>query len=1018
MSELKLISPMLDNYIVGDPFSDHNGVRCCPAMEKNSDDKYIVKVISVPASENQLNALLLTGAFTDQESALSYFKELAEGHVGEAEILRDLSRLEGFVPYENWQMVSMDDGTGYDVYLISRYHKTLEHHFRRSFMTHLGAINLGLDMCAALAVARRSGYLYVDLKPSNIVLSADNEYRISDIGFLSLDSLKYASLPEIYRSQYTAPEISDAFASINTTVDVYAAGLIMYQAYNDGKLPSMENLEDMQAFPPPAYADYEMSDIILKACALRPEDRWQDPVEMGQALVSYMQRNGANDTPVIPDAPSTEANIESYEPVYADSETNIDEVTNIENINIPTDDAPIEDEVNIDEVPYEEVTESDTVDLAAENELVSEVITDIDATSEDSYENLSFLEDISEDETTPDYLEEDVSYSEVTNEVSDILEQADDLLSHPTPEPVIPPEPIDVPIPPPIVLDEPDPESETVETVSTEDPQIPEENKEEPQEDSCEIKSGEPQDNADEDYEQEQIPKRNNRWIIGIFAFILTAALLFVGFYYYRNFYLQPVSIDLDGSENALTVYVNSHIDESKLTVVCIDTYGNQLTQKVKNGKAEFTNLAANSAYTVKINIDGFHRLTGNTSSAYTTPVQTNIAQFTAIAGAEDGSVRLNFAVDGPDSDNWSIRYWADGEDEKSAFFSGHMITLTQLTIGKEYTFVLDSEDDLFLSGDIELKHTPLKFIKAENLKVTSCSDNKLTATWDAPEGSIVTSWTVRCYNDNGFDKTVTVTETNVTFEEIDSTSGYTIKVTAAGMSEGVTALISANALTITNIQAEFPDPLNLILKWDSNLSVSDAGWVVMYSVNGATQQEITCKENRLEISPYVPGAAYSFKINAVDGAEVFGGAYDCTAEKPGVFSGYGVSGQDMDFYLCRRPENEDWDIDDLSGNDYVVEFTPSEKISFAVDLDKEHEPADKEINIFYIIKDSNGSVVNTSSHTDNWNTMWKKNEMQDKTYCYLDLPYTPSTPGAYTVTIYFNNFFVKNVNFTILNPS
>ena len=42
MSEPKLISPMLDNFAMGDPISDRDGVRCCPAMENGSDEKYIV----------------------------------------------------------------------------------------------------------------------------------------------------------------------------------------------------------------------------------------------------------------------------------------------------------------------------------------------------------------------------------------------------------------------------------------------------------------------------------------------------------------------------------------------------------------------------------------------------------------------------------------------------------------------------------------------------------------------------------------------------------------------------------------------------------------------------------------------------------------------------------------------------------------------------------------------------------------------------------------------------------------
>ena len=84
MSEPKLISPLLDGFIMGAPMSQHHGVSCCPAMKENSDDKYIVKVISVPASQSQLDALLLTGAYKDPGEAMDYFKAQTDGIVAEA----------------------------------------------------------------------------------------------------------------------------------------------------------------------------------------------------------------------------------------------------------------------------------------------------------------------------------------------------------------------------------------------------------------------------------------------------------------------------------------------------------------------------------------------------------------------------------------------------------------------------------------------------------------------------------------------------------------------------------------------------------------------------------------------------------------------------------------------------------------------------------------------------------------------------------------------------------------------
>ena len=105
MSEPQLISPMLDNFIMGDPISNHDGVRSCPAVEQKTQDKYIVKIISTPASASQLDALLLSGAYADKSEALAYFEELTKGIEDEIAVLDKLSTLEGFIGFDMHQTV-------------------------------------------------------------------------------------------------------------------------------------------------------------------------------------------------------------------------------------------------------------------------------------------------------------------------------------------------------------------------------------------------------------------------------------------------------------------------------------------------------------------------------------------------------------------------------------------------------------------------------------------------------------------------------------------------------------------------------------------------------------------------------------------------------------------------------------------------------------------------------------------------------------------------------------------------
>lgn len=990
MSEPKLISPMLDQFAMGDPISDHHGVRCCPAMKNESEDRYIVKIISIPASQTQLDALLLTGAYPDEASALTYFKELADGVTEEVQILSRLSQLEGFLPYEDLQIVPMEGKTGYDVYLLSPYKRTLTRHFSRSPMTHLGAINLGLDLCAALAVCRRSGYLYVDLKPNNVFVTGDQEYRIGDVGFVRLNSLKYASLPEKYRSAYTAPEISDAFSALNPTIDVYAAGLILYQAYNNGDLPFSGDTAPAEGFDPPMYADYEMAEIILKACAPDPRDRWQDPVQMGQALVSYMQRNGANDTPIVPP------------PVQIEEE-----------VPVPEAPAPIEEtapeEFALTETAEEDVPAAEESPLSPVADILhEEAPAEADPIyKEDDYGNLTFLSELSGDETDPAQDSSEITYDEISDEVSQILSQADELVAHPVPDPVVAPDPVEIPMPEPLPVEDDTPaeaEAQVPDTDTAEDQDTDE--------------AAERQDAECAEAPQDDLPvkkKGSMLWLRICLAVLLILALLASGFYYYTNFYLQSIeSVKAVGSEDGLTVYVSSAIDESKLSVVCTDAYGTPVVAPVSDGKAVFTNLMPDTGYSIYVRIDGFHKLIGQTSTAYSTPVQTSIVQFSAVTGSEDGSVILGFTVDGQDANQWKVVYSAEGEEERSATFPSHMVTLTGLTVGKEYTFTLVPDTELYLTGTDQITFTASKLVYAQDLTVIGCMDNKLTASWSAPEGTTVDSWTVRCYNNGGYNETIITTETAAVFENLDHTDSFTVEVTAGGMTVSQRVYVPANSVTVTDFQADTTDYQTLKLSWNTSQDVPKEGWVLQYTIEGTDSVwSVTCKENSANLTPVLPGSSYTFTLQTSEGVPLLSEPLICEVpaapDFSGTFGGLEVNREDLVFSMCKRPSKSSWTYKDLKDSDYTTEFSAKQNASFLVKLNTSYGTDKKELDVLYIVRDAEGNPVSSSIQTYRWSDMW------NKYYCELDIPNMPSTAGSYTISVYFNGALAAEQDFTVI---
>lgn len=1007
MSEPKLIRPLLDGFIIGEPISDHHGVRCCPAIRENTDERYIVKIISIPASQVQLDALLLTGACADHAQALDYFKELSDGVVGESDILDRLSRMEGFVPYLGHQIHEMDDGIGYDVYLLNPYRRSLEKLMRAEPLTHLAAVNLGLDMCAALAACRRAGYLYVDLKPTNIFRSENHGYFIGDLGFISLSSLKYASLPEKYRSNYTAPEISDAMSSLNDTIDIYALGLTLYQVYNNGELP-FDGTAPAQILPPPMYADYEMAEIILKACAPNPWDRWQDPAQMGQALVNYMQRNSINDTPIVP--PPV---------VIADQPDEIDEfLTEEENdaelaellAMIPDEEPPADMAVEPEELPdepSEEIAETETSD----DDMISTDEEPEDATdSEDDEAQLTFLNESAEDEASPsEEITTELTDTGVTSEVAQILAQADDLISHELPEPVVAPAPIDVPIPPPITL-----EPEEDELVSEEAP-IEDASEEAlpaivlPEEDDTPVEN-EVSDNPyegpafgdadgyDEELEfAQELQRHRFRCLI---AAAVTILLLFAagigGYFWHQEYYLQTIEgLEITGNVDYLQVVVTSDIDDELLTVYCTDVYGNAKNCPIKDGIASFSDLNPGTQYRIHVAVSGLHKLKGTTTGTFTTTSVTQILNFTANNGAEDGSVVLNFSVNGTEPEKWIVEYrTASDSAALHQEFTGHSVTISGLTVGSEYDFRLIASDDLALSGTLALTFTPVNNVSAEDLTVTACGNGTLRVQWTLPEGTDAQNWIVRCSNGAGFDQILNTAETTAEFTGLDHTSGYTVTVTAEGSSKTVSTEVTADPINVTGFNTEIKTPWAMTLSWDFTGTAPANGWVLTYTIDGGEPITINCAENSV-IIPLTPNSSYAFEVSAEDERTFFAVPYTYGPVQTPAFEGYYVTANNMSFsmYLGSKEQNA---------------FAIGEKATLKGALDCKYGESDDTIVSTFVIRSADNELISEDTYTCSWKKLWKKRA------CTLEVPQLPDQAGAYSLDLYFNGMYVATLSFTI----
>ena len=1004
MSEQITVSPLLDGFTIGTPVNDHYGVCCYPAVKEKSDRKYIVKVISVPASQTQLDALLITGAYRDSAEAADYFRQLSENLLQEAQLLQSLSRLEGFLPYEGCQLEPMQKNRiGYQVYLLSGFRLSLERYMHRHTVSHLEAVNLGIDLCGALAACRRAGMLYIDLKPSNIFISSKKEYKIGDLGFTPLNSMKYSSMPAKYRSCYTAPELLDDLSVLNGTADTYSLGMILYQIFNNGALPQ----DPTKPLPAPAAADEEMAGILLKACAPDPADRWEDPSQMGQALIDYMQRGTINDVPIMEPIIGPAAGQKNSD-VYQTARFPIPEA---DTAGDPSANAasPETEENRAEPEPTPPEAESEPEQPEAQEEPEAEP---------EEAPNFTVSE-ISEEETLEEALpqvpEEVVPGDEPEFQTDCALEQAPQTFSAADieaaaaeefsrltgefqPEEEAPPEAMDA--------EQLDQELEKMnQFLRASEKPVPKVQKPQPHVEPVVIK---PQ-------------KKKKRSAISVLFTIFFLCLLLAagvwGYMYYSTEYLQTVnSITAQEDSGKLTVHVDSGIQEGLLSVICTDPYGNSFTQTVRGGVAEFTKLTPGTFYNIQVQISGLHKLTSPVSMVYTTEGTTNVTALTAGIGSRDGSVTLSMIVSGHEPDQWQVFYSTEGEPELAKTFTGHTVTVDDLVIGKLYTFRLELINDGKHSdagGQNTVQFTPTHVIGVRDLAVVSCSNGELTVQWNSTAEIQPECWWVRCVGTN-YDEDQEVTDTTAVFTGISSDQAYTVEVCAKGMTQASRVSISANPITLTDFRIDESNSEELTLSWQYQGSAPEGSLMITYTLDSSDLPSVVKAEGTTAVvAPRVPGAVYHFTFEAEGDVSVFGGsqAYSCPAAQ--TYSGNQTSGDNISCHLLATPEEGNWDYTAISTNSSNQSFPAGQPLSVVLQSLYGNYLNSDDINILYVFRDTvrGTSAELIGEESRNWHDLWNESNSR---YAELDIPVVPTRAGDYVLDIYFNGMAVASANLTI----
>lgn len=1013
MSDLISVSPLLDGFQIGAAISNHYGISCYPALQENSDRKYIIKVISIPASQAQLDALLITGAYKDPAAAAEYFHAQAENIVRESDFLERMSR-QGFLPFEGCQIEPMQKNRiGYNVYLLSGFRLSLERYMHRQQVTHLEAVNMGIDLCSALSACRKEGKLCISLKPANVYISNRKEFKIGDIGFAPLDSLRFLSMPEKYRSCYSAPELMDDFSVLNETVDTYAVGMMLYQIFNNGVLPP----EPGKELAAPANADAEMAGIILKACNPDQKMRWTDPAEMEQALVAYMQAGTINDVPIMEPITSELAGKTgptSFETArFTIPAALLPQQEQSEEVSEQTEDAPQE----APEAPTQEGDMTTTAPLPS-TEALNTVFPAAQMPQEPAAEEVPQAE--------PEALPVQEEAAPVEEVIPALVEEVPAPVEEPAPLPVETNDGIadkieaaaaaefaaltgmdDSSDTTPMFLDEPQLDKELNELNRI----LKEERKPAP---AARKRSKKEANITPVVIHHEKKKNPFVRFLVWLLVLCILGVCGLWGYIFYQNEYLRTIrALTVTGSADEMVVSLDSDIADGLLTVICTDAYGHATRQRVRGGTATFQDLAPDSMYKIQVEINGVHKLVGETSDIFNTESVTNVVSFTASVGASDGSAMLNLIVDGHEPDQWQVIYTAEGEPELGLTFSGHSATVNNLALGKRYTFRLETAKHQAVNGQTSLEFTAGQVVLARDVSILSCNDGLMLVGWDSNLGEAAESWIVHCYGSD-FDEVIECSEYQAAFSGIDPTKSYTVEVNAKGMSQVARVTISANPITMTQLHVDESNPQELKLSWDYDGAAPAGGWLVLYTLdNSNIPSVLKCDSASVSVVPRIPGATYHFTVQAADNVTVFNNIHTYTCPTPETYSGHGITNATISFRMLQTPDDENWSHYSLLSSAYTNSFVAGQSISLVLYCSSNFYLDEGDVNLLYVFRDAYGNALTEiiGEKTQNWHDMWVRDDYH---FAELTLPTSPVTPGEYTLEVFIDGYAAGSSQLTV----
>jgi len=204
--------------------------------------------------------------------------------------------------------VGEDDGV---YYIVMEYveGKTLKQLLKkRGSLTLSEAIDIMLQLTDGMAHAHDSYIIHRDLKPQNIMIKDDGQIKITDFGIaMALNATQLTQTNSVMGSVHYLPPEQASGKGSTIKSDIYSMGIIFYELLT-GSLPFKGDnaveiaLKHMRDPLPSVREDnpaipQSIENIILKATAKNPKNRYDDARQMHEDLLTALDDDRMNEEP-------------------------------------------------------------------------------------------------------------------------------------------------------------------------------------------------------------------------------------------------------------------------------------------------------------------------------------------------------------------------------------------------------------------------------------------------------------------------------------------------------------------------------------------------------------------------------------------------------------------------------------------------------------------------------------------------------------------------------------------------